>query len=102
MCKMAEHPNYYLAADYLLRKKRISREMPGYELLRRGIVNCKVEKGITSEKLLKNVIEGMVVPTKGLPKSESDVANQLMEEAIESCGEERSVYDFVKILAGQL
>lgn len=102
MCKIAEYPQYYSAADYQLRNLGMNRSMPGYELLKRGIVNCVVEKNIAKEQLLKNVKKGVVIPMKNLPKNGRDAAEQLMLEAIKSIGIEIPVYEFVKQIAVKL
>ena len=103
MCKMNDNSQYYIEAEFLLRTLGIKKNMPGHELLKRAIVNVKVYKNISKEKLFKNVTEGVVIPIKDLPETKREPVEQLMIEAIRNEGyDDISVYDFVKKAANRI
>ena len=103
MCKMNDNAKYYIEADFLLRTMGIKRNMPGHELLKRAIVNAKVYKNISKEKLFENVTEGVVIPIKDLPETKREPVEQLMVEAIRNEGyDDISVYEFVKKAATKI
>ena len=68
MCDIRKYPELYLKANSILRVKRISNRMPGYELLRMAIVVWKVE----GENIIKEV---------ECHKSEEDI-NKLIEKEL--------------------
>lgn len=85
MCKIADYPELYLKANEVLRRERISPQMPGYELLRRAIVIQKVEGKVSLEEIEK----GRVIPSNkdiNLEKKNRSNTMQWMIEAIKSVG----------------
>lgn len=85
MCKIADYPELYAKANEILRRDRISPQMPGYELLRKAIVTQKIEGKIS----LEEVTRGMVIPCNkdiNLEKKNRTAEKQWMVEAIKSVG----------------
>lgn len=118
MCKIADYPELYVKADWVLRIMRMSKEAPGYELLRKAIVIWKVEgESIEDEvskdlskaerdklieyKLVERVKEtaSMNISKKRVIKNDRDAFSQAMIEeirAVSEYGDKRSILEFVK------
>lgn len=118
MCKIADYPELYYKADWVLRIMRMSKEAPGYELLRRAIVIWKVEgEKIESEvsenlpevernelieaKLVEKVkeIASMGISKKRVIRNDRDAFSQAMIEEIRSVseyGDKKTILEFVR------
>ena len=91
MCKIADYPELYAKANEILRRDRISSQMPGYELLRKAIVIQNVEGKVSLEEIEK----GQLIPSNkdiNLKKKKRSSTMRWMIEAIKSAGigEEKS------------
>lgn len=118
MCKIADYPDLYVKTDWVLRLMKMSKEAPGYELLRRAIIIWQVE-GETIEneisrdlpeaerakliecKLVERVKEtaSMNISKKRVIKNDRDAFSQAMIEEIRSVseyGKKISILDFVR------
>lgn len=85
MCRIADYPELYSKANEILRRDRISSQMPGYELLRKALVTQKVEGKVS----LQDISKGMVIPCNkdiNLERKNRPAATQWMIEAIKSAG----------------
>lgn len=106
MCKISEYPGLYAKTQEVLRSERISKEIPGYELLRRAIVIYKVEGDMKKEKFLEEVEKGVVIPAnKDLNLESKEGRNQTeqwMIEAIKSVGVDISLMEYIKQLANEI
>ena len=121
MCDIRKYPNLYSKADWILRVMRLSKEMPGYDLLQRAIVVWEVEKESITSKIMKQLAENVtekekkkllekelirrveeIAPMKisknRLINNQKSAVEQAMIEAIRAVsknGNKKSILDFV-------
>lgn len=104
MCKISNYPGLYIKAKEVVRRIGINPVMPGYEMLIKAIVTCKVQG---TENLYSEVEkESSVVPAlKGLTPEEEErpPVKQMILESMRSVGiKDESVKMFVQELADQI
>lgn len=103
MCKISEYPGLYMKSKGIIRTTGISPAMPGYEMLVRAVVICKIQ----GSKNLYNAVaeESSVVPAlKDLTPEEEErhPVKQMILEAMRSVGIEENVKYFIEELADQI
>ena len=103
MCKMKDYPGLYMKAKEIVRITGINATMPGYEMLIKAIVICKVQ----GNKDLYNAVadESSVIPgQKPLTSKEEDrhPVKQMILEAMRSVGIEEDVKFFIEELADEI
>lgn len=103
MCKVKDYPELYKKARGIVRVTRINNSMPGYEMLIKAIVICKVQG--TEDLYSETARETSVVPVQRyLTRDEKKrhPVEQMILEAMRSSGIEDSVMDFIQKLANQI
>lgn len=104
MCKIKDYPGMYMKAREAVRKTNINPAMPGYEMIIKAIVICKVQ-GL--DNLYNEVADVMsVVPDQKLLTTEEEERHpvkQMILEAMRSVGiEDESVKMFIQELADKI
>ena len=99
MCKMSDYSGLYMKTAENLRHEGIKQDMPGFELLRKAIVICKIE-GI--DDILDKIQNETLIPDIKPVITEKSPAEQWMVEAIRSVGISVSVISFIEDMANML
>ena len=103
MCKISEYPGLYMKAKEMVRTTKINPVMPGYEMLVKAIVICKVEG---TDNIYNAVAKEMsVIPGQECLTSKEEERHpvkQMILEAMRSVGIEDDVKGFIVDLASQL
>lgn len=94
MCKMNEYPGLYLQTQELLRMDGLNPSMPGYELLRKAIVICKIE-GWDKNLFRKVEKEVDVVPSISPVVTDKHPVEQWMIEALKAIGNQKSLREYI-------
>ena len=102
MCDISQYAGLYSKTADLLRREEICPEQPGYELLRRAIVICKIDGIKDKKKFLKDIQKGLTIRHHNSVKPGLTLEEQWMLEAIRSRDIESSLYGFIRDLANQL
>lgn len=118
MCKIADYPELYYKIDWVLRLMKMSKETPGYELLRRAVVIWKVEgdkmesevsrklpeterEQLLEARLVERVKEtaSMDISKNRVIKNDRDAFSQAMIEeirAVSEYGDKKTILEFVR------
>ena len=100
MCDFANYPEMYFNAGYLLRRSGIKPLVPGFELLRRALVVYKVSG--PGPNFLKQVRNGMVIPSNEIKKKKREPEVQWMVEAMKMENIDIPLMEYIETLAEQL
>ena len=103
MCKIKDYPGLYMKGKEAVRSIGINPAMPGYEMLIKAIVICKVQG---TKDLYNEVANEMSVVPGQKPLTEKEEerhpVKQMILEAMRSVGIEDNVKMFIQELADRI